>query len=572
MQLLSHRALLLALAPSILAAFATPQVPCGASTGPDVIVGSLTGTMNVAPSNGFDAVSMGTTSCNVGSAVVAWIASTNDHPVIRQNVYRYKVVDGAGRFEQVGMSWVKHGFGALQQSLCCTCQPGGDWNHLGVGCSDPYDAGTNGSQSLLGPNWQVNAHTGFFPYPPANPSQGSGSVYRRCQISLGDLEPTSGSTTRYFGEGHYVTEDDALAGNQNNNASWRALTVSGGPSDFAFTLSGSTVQGEPAIRAWPTLDPAVQLVDLPVPGDGLILLGSRSTDLGGGQWRYQYAVYNMNADRNVGSTSVPLPSGVTVSNAKFHGVAYHDGDGPGDSNFSGLEWLSSQTGNAITWSTQTEAQNASANAIRWGTMYSFRFDANAPPVSGPITLGLWKAGSPPSIVGTGDVPGDNGTSITSFCPGDGTAGACACANGGTAGHGCENSAATGGALLAAAGTPSLSADTLVLTSGGERPTSFSIFLQGDAEIAPVFFGDGLRCTGGNLKRLYSKNALGGLVTAPQGAEPSVSVRSAALGDAIPALGTRVYQVYYRDPAPAFCPDPPGGTFNASNGLRVVWGG
>jgi hypothetical protein len=86
----------------------------------------------------------------------------------------------------------------------------------------------------------------------------------------------------------------------------------------------------------------------------------------------------------------------------------------------------------------------------------------------------------------------------------------------------------------------------------------------------VNFGDGLRCAGGTLKRLYSRNAVGGTVTAPQGADPSITARSAALGDTIPANGTRIYHVYYRDSSASFCPNPPGSTFNVSNGLRVLW--
>jgi hypothetical protein len=491
--------------------------------------------------------------------------------VIRQNVYRWKEVGGAGRFEQVGMSWVKHGFGALQDSFCCQCQAGGDWSHLGVGCSDPYDAGTNGLQSLLGPNWQINAHTGFYTYPPRTPrtarTRSTAAARSRPRTSSRRPGARRGTSAR----GTTSRRTTRSPGNQDNNASWRPLSVSGGPTDFNFSLTGSTHQGEPAIRAWPTVEAGVNLVDLPVPGDGLVILGSKATDLGGGQWHYQYAVYNMNADRNVGTFSVPVPAGVTVTSAKFDGVAHHDGDGPGDVDYSSLEWSPSLAGGALTWTTETEAQNASANAIRWGTLYSFRFDANAPPVSGPITLGLWKAGSPPSMVGTGDVPGGNGTSIESFCFGDGTAGACPCANSGTPGHGCENSDTTGGALLTAMGTPSLAADTLALTSAGERSSSLSIFLQGDLESAPLAFGDGLRCADGNLKRLYTRNASGGSVTAPIGAEPSVSARSAALGDTIPALGTRLYQTYYRDPSASFCPAPPGSTFNASNGLRILWG-
>jgi hypothetical protein len=87
----------------------------------------------------------------------------------------------------------------------------------------------------------------------------------------------------------------------------------------------------------------------------------------------------------------------------------------------------------------------------------------------------------------------------------------------------------------------------------------------------VSYGDGLRCTGGVLKRLYAKNASGGVVTAPQAGDPSVSARSAALGDPIPMGATRNYQVFYRDPNASFCPNPPGSTFNVSNAVAVVWG-
>jgi hypothetical protein len=168
------------------------------------------------------------------------------------------------------------------------------------------------------------------------------------------------------------------------------------------------------------------------------------------------------------------------------------------------------------------------------------------------------------------IPDDCEGGMTTFCFGDGTSAACPCGNSGASGHGCQNSSSTGGALLAVAGAPSLSADTLSFTASGERPTAFTIFLQGNLEIAPVPFGDGLRCAGGTLKRLYSHSASGGTVSAPQGADLPVSVRSAALGDTIPSGAIRIYQVYYRDPNPTFCPDPPGNTFNSSNAYRVTW--
>jgi probable HAF family extracellular repeat protein len=157
-----------------------------------------------------------------------------------------------------------------------------------------------------------------------------------------------------------------------------------------------------------------------------------------------------------------------------------------------------------------------------------------------------------------------------ICLGDGSGAACPCSNNGGAGRGCENSAGTGGARLDSAGSASLASDTLVLSAAGERASALSIVFQGTSEIAPTSFGDGLRCAGGTLKRLYVKTAVAGAISAPQPGDLPVSARSAALGDTIHAGETRVDQVYYRDPDPAFCPAPTGDTWNVSNAVRVTW--
>ena len=155
-----------------------------------------------------------------------------------------------------------------------------------------------------------------------------------------------------------------------------------------------------------------------------------------------------------------------------------------------------------------------------------------------------------------------------FCAGDGGAASCPCTSG-AVGHGCANSADASGALLSATGTSV--PDTLVLRSEFEPATALSIFLQGDAQLAShTAFGDGLRCVGGNLKRLYVANATGGVVSAPAAGDASISQRSAALGDPLAPGATRHYQVWYRDPDPTFCPAPAGATFNVGNGLSIVW--
>ncbi len=159
---------------------------------------------------------------------------------------------------------------------------------------------------------------------------------------------------------------------------------------------------------------------------------------------------------------------------------------------------------------------------------------------------------------------------TPLCFGDGTQSLpCPCVNSGLAGRGCNNSANTGGALLSARG--STSADTVVLTSAGELPTVLSIFLQGNALTAnPLPFGDGLRCAGGTLKRLYVKNASNGTVSAPMAGDNSIQVQSALLGDTIGAGTSRWYQVYYRDPDLTFCAAPAGASFNVSNALQIAY--
>jgi len=162
--------------------------------------------------------------------------------------------------------------------------------------------------------------------------------------------------------------------------------------------------------------------------------------------------------------------------------------------------------------------------------------------------------------------------FTPFCFGDGTGGSCPCQNSGQPGRGCQNSAGTGGSLLEPTGTPSLSGDTLHFTASGELPTSLSILLQGTTGLAgSLNYGDGLRCVGGSLKRLFASSASGGSVTVPAATAPAVSARSATLGDPISPGSIRSYQVYYRDANPGFCPAPTGSTFNISRAIAVVWG-
>ena len=116
-----------------------------------------------------------------------------------------------------------------------------------------------------------------------------------------------------------------------------------------------------------------------------------------GTWHYEYAIQNMYSHQSGASFTVPVGSGVTVTNIDFHDVDYHSGDGTGGVNYDGTDWSDTAGPNSAGWQTQTHTENSSANALRWGTMYNYRFDADSGPVTVKATLGLYR-GSPPAAL------------------------------------------------------------------------------------------------------------------------------------------------------------------------------
>jgi hypothetical protein len=166
-----------------------------------------------------------------------------------------------------------------------------------------------------------------------------------------------------------------------------------------------------------------------------------------------------------------------------------------------------------------------------------------------------------------------GAGVAMCVPGEFGTMTCPCANPQSpagASKGCNNSASTGGALLNSGGAALLSADTVVLTASGETPTATSIVLQGNHVSANgIAFGQGVSCASGTLTRLYTKHAVNGSIVAPGPGDPTVSARSAALGDTIVAGGTRWYLVYYRD-ATVLGGCSASSTFNATQGQAISW--
>jgi outer membrane biosynthesis protein TonB len=382
--------------------------------GPDVIVGDLPSMAQFGSSGTQVGLAVGTTSCNNGDQNLNWFALTQvDHPVIPQNLYRMS--GGASndeRFEQVGQSWLKHAFTALTQNACGFGCNGVGGTHLGVGCSDPYSSSLNADQGGtstadgLGSRAWVNPFTGAFPSTAANHSHHShNGVTHRILVEGSDLNTTLNPGATYYAEAQYVTPHEyawcqAHPGqcNMYNNASYRRFNVSGTTS-FSFAAVGSTFRTIPAINAW--TGATINTIE-PVPGtDGRAFIACKVTGPVAGVWHYEYAINNQNLDRGIQSFSVPLGSGITVSNLGFHAPLNHLGiadDGTsGNAGFSNAAWTPNQTASALSWSSETFAQNQNANALRWGTLYNFRFDSNRPPQTTNATIGFFKTGTPITV-------------------------------------------------------------------------------------------------------------------------------------------------------------------------------
>ena len=420
----------------------------GVSVGPDVTIIDLFGTTNYTntfgganPSpcppgygdGGEDCrgYSVGTNSCNIGSAPLDWCdqtsgcrettdewhpiapATTSDHSVIAQNMYRLK----DGRFTQIGFSFLKHGFLSLNTpDSDCAWNDGGSPNtscigppaggeQLGVGCTDFYSSGLNGSRPM---GRRSDVQVAGANHPPNGAGGESDDDYdQRMVIPESYLDPAVNPGALYWVEGHYVVRDDARAGNGLNNASHRQALVGPAPS-LNLTLTGPTIRELPAIFAWQAVDPDVDIVavdkdtffvgeeaDPPVePGEFYpdytvterFWAARRVTFIGGPMpYHYEYVIYNLNSDTSASLFEVDLGQTATIGNVGFHGLPHHSGE-PYDTSDWGIT-VDGPNGRVV-WRAMNVGANT--NALRWGTAFSFWFDSDVGPSPVNHRLGTFK--------------------------------------------------------------------------------------------------------------------------------------------------------------------------------------
>ena len=203
--------------------------------------------------NGIAGLSLSTTSCNPGDVRVPWESPMDeDHPGIAMQFYR---INDDNQLDQIGTSWIKHGFFALSSNECGYGCSGTDGTELGVGCSDTYGTGNNGDRFWLGPRDEINAFTGrwectgsfFSNYQPdcVRRSSGSGWGPTAHRLETPDADLGNPGAT-YYAEGYYVVEGDQ---DRTNNIMYRRANTSWGGSNWNVSATGSQFQ-MPVIMSW----------------------------------------------------------------------------------------------------------------------------------------------------------------------------------------------------------------------------------------------------------------------------------------------------------------------------------
>jgi hypothetical protein len=144
-----------------------------------------------------------------------------------------------------------------------------------------------------------------------------------------------------------------------------------------------TTAGFPALTLGPTLERWGEMrtyADV-ASDDGQVLLAVQTTDLGGGMWHYEYALFNRNSDRAIRSFSLPVAGVANITNIGFHDNNTNAGD----------DWPVTLDAGTIRWSIPSYESNTTGNGLTFGSMFNFRFDAQAAPSNVMGTVGPWKS-------------------------------------------------------------------------------------------------------------------------------------------------------------------------------------
>lgn len=338
--------------------------------------------------------------------------NNDQHPFLIWNLYR---VDPDGRIVQIGRSGVKHAWLTVNGSCLDSCY---DSHSLGRGCTDTYGTGNNDADRDLGPRSEIIPAAGLWgrcgsqwdPNCDGNGSRtnnGNGNWDDRMLVRESLMGPDNYPGSSYLFESWYLAREDINIYN-----SMATVDVNVLKSGSNWVMNGASNYGlGAAINRW--VDPAnpganASNSEVSVK-EGHARVAVKVTDLGNGQWRYDYAAMNFDFARAVtqntqpGNTDflqvlsnkgfdrlvVPLPEGVTVSDIWF-------ADGDSDS---GNDWVAQVSTSSISFDAPT------GNTLDWGSLYSFSVTVDVAPEEATVSLEVAEAGDPAGLTFPALVPG-----------------------------------------------------------------------------------------------------------------------------------------------------------------------
>jgi len=371
--------------------------------------------------NGEVGMSMRNDMCNTGSVDIPWYAPMNpDHPMFGFLIARVH----NDRIEQINLwSYCKHAWYSVNSSGCGPCGIGGG-SILGVNCSDAYGAGNNADRSDLGPPEEINPWLGTWdplgsyfdigdPTQPGYPAPADGnfslnynifdSVEKRCTVKEQDMLVPG---AQYYYALQLVIESEDVA-NRGDNLAHRGFQPNESGGSWFFTDTAPQQHGT-VLSRWTgaNINSGQNGND-----DGRFFVATKVTDLGGGQWHYEYAIHNVDNHRGGGALTIPIEATATASNFTFRDI---DGDALND-------WTAQRVGNSIVF----QPPQGQSNALEWNTIYNFGFDADIAPTINAVVLDQARPG-----------PGQLSVTVQSETP-QATGGSIASVN--TLGHGCGGS-------------------------------------------------------------------------------------------------------------------------------------
>jgi hypothetical protein len=369
--------------------------------------------------NGEVGMSMLNEMCNPGSVNIPWSAPMqSNHPKFGFIICRV----AGGRIEQINeWSFCKHAFVSVNvNGSCGTCVDPGTGSLMGLNCSDTYGAGNNADRFWLGPPREIDPWLGTWnpvgsyfdigdPMQAGYPAPADGvrslnqnifdSVQNR--VIVDEIDLVTPNATWFYGL-QLIHQGENVA-NRGDNLAHRGFTPSWSGGSWTFANNSVQQAYGSILNRWPgaTVNVGGNGTD-----DGRFYVAVKATAIGGGSFRYEYAVHNVDNSRAGATFRVPITAAATATNFTFRDI---------DRNATN-DWTATRVGNEIVFAA------GATNPLEWNTIYNFGFDANVPPGAGTSRIDEARPGPGALTVDVAThVPG--GQTIATFalfgagCPG-----------------------------------------------------------------------------------------------------------------------------------------------------------